>query len=212
MPPTPKSTRSSTTSPRTTELKRYLAGELDATNEITSDQIESLKAKLGGEVHIVPYVETLYLSFNVTKPPFDNLKLRQALSMAIDREVLQNKILKAGYQPNYSYSPTSDPTYEQPKIKEFGMAGEERVAEAKKLYAEAGFGPDNPLKVTIESSTDNTAKRQAEGVALMWKQVLGVDAKVNAQEFQAGSIPSTPEPGRSSTTIWLPIILDPSRT
>ena len=168
-----------------TELKRYLAGELDATNEITSDQIEPLKAKLGGEVHIVPYVETFYISFNITKPPFDNQKLRQALSMAIDREVLQNKILKAGYQPNYGYSPNNDPAYEQPKIHEFGMADAERIAEAKKLYAEAGFGADNPLKVTIESSTDNTAKRQAEAVTLMWKQVLGVDAKVNAQEFQA---------------------------
>ncbi len=59
------------------------------------------------------------------------------------------------------------------------------LEKGKALLAEAGFGPDNPLKVTIESTTDNTAKKMAEGVALMWKQNLGVDAKVNAQEFQA---------------------------
>lgn len=168
-----------------TELKRYLAGELDTTNEIPSDQIDRLKSELGGEVHITPYVETQYISFNITKPPFDNQKLRQALSMAIDREVLENKIVKAGYQPNYGYSPANDPSYDQPEIKEFGMSKEDRVAMAKKLYEEAGFGPGNPLKVTIDTSTDNTAKRTAEGVALMWKQVLGADAKVNAQEFQA---------------------------
>ncbi len=65
------------------------------------------------------------------------------------------------------------------------MTKAERAEKGKALLAEAGFGPDNPLKVTIESSTDNTAKKLAEGVALMWKQDLGVDAKVNAQEFQA---------------------------
>jgi oligopeptide transport system substrate-binding protein len=100
-------------------------------------------------------------------PPFDNQKLRQALSMAIDREVLENKVVKAGYKSNYGYAPDNDPTYEQPKIREFGMSTEDRVAMAKQLYAEAGYGPDNPLTVTIDSSTDNTAKRTAEGVALM---------------------------------------------
>lgn len=168
-----------------TELKRYLAGELDTTNEIPSDQIDRLKAELGDQVQITPYVETHYISFNITKPPFDNLKLRQALSMAIDREVLENKIVKAGYQTNYGYAPANDPNYDQPKIKEFGMSTEDRVAMAKQLYAEAGYGPDNPLTVTIDSSTDNTGKREAEAVALMWKQVLGANAKVNAQEFQA---------------------------
>jgi oligopeptide transport system substrate-binding protein len=168
-----------------TELKRYLAGELDATNEIPSDRIEELKAELGSEVRITPYVESHYVSFNITKPPLDDRRLRQALSMAIDREVLQHKILRAGYQPNYGYSPPTDPRYEQPKVKEFGMAKGERIETAKRLYAEAGFGADTPLSLTIETSTDNTAKRTAEGVVLMWKQVLGVDAKVNAQEFQA---------------------------
>lgn len=168
-----------------TELKRYKAGELDVTNEIPSDQIEALKAELGTEVRLAPYVETQYISFNITKPPFDNIKVRQALSMAIDRQVLQDKILKAGYKPNCGYSPDNDPRYAQPHVVECDMAKEEREAKAKALLAEAGFGPDNPLKVTIESTTDNTSKRQAEGVALMWQQTLGVDAKVNAQEFQA---------------------------
>jgi len=168
-----------------TELKRYRAGELDVTNEVPSDQLEALKGELGGELRLAPYVEAQYISFRIVKPPFDDIRVRKALSMAIDRDVLQNKILKAGYKPNCGYSPDNDPRYKQPHVAECDMSKEEREAEAKKLLAEAGFGPDKPLKVTIETGSDNTRKKQAEGVALMWRQVLGVDAKVNAQEFQA---------------------------
>ncbi len=168
-----------------TELKRYLAGEIDVTNEIPSDQIEKLKGELGGEVRLAPYVETFYMSFNLSKPPYDNIKLRQALAYAIDRDTLHNKIVKAGYPLNCGYSPDNDPRYKQPHVAECDMPKAEREAKAKELYAEAGFGPDNPLTLQIESSDDNVAKRQAEGVALMWKQVLGVNAKVNVQEFQA---------------------------
>ena len=168
-----------------TELKRYKADELDVTNEIPSDQLEAVKAEFGDQVRITPYLNAEYISFNITKAPFDNIKVRQALAIGIDRKVLQDKILKAGYTANCGMTPISDPRYPQPQVPECDMSAAERSEKGKALLAEAGFGPDNPLKVTIESTTDNTAKKMAEGVALMWKQYLGVDAKVNAQEFQA---------------------------
>lgn len=168
-----------------TELKRYLAGELDVTNEIPSDQVEKLKNELGEQVRLAPYVQTYYISFNLTKAPYDNIKLRQALAYAIDRDVLHNKIVRAGFPLDCGFSPDNDPRYKQPHVIECEMPKVEREAKAKEFYAEAGYGPDNPLSLVIESTDDNTEKRQAEGIALMWKQVLGVDAKVNAQEFQA---------------------------
>jgi oligopeptide transport system substrate-binding protein len=168
-----------------TELKRYQAGELDVTNEIPSDQREALKAQLGGEVREMISTESVYFSFNVTKPPFDDIRVRQALSMAIDRETLQDKVLKAGYKPSYSYVPAVDPTYDGPKVAEAGMSKEEREAKAKELLAAAGFGPDNPLKVSILSTTDEVEKREATAVAIMWKQVLGVQTDLQNQEFQA---------------------------
>jgi oligopeptide transport system substrate-binding protein len=168
-----------------TELKRYKAGELDTTNEIPSDQLEAVKKELGDQVRVTPYLESQYISFNITKPPFDNIRVRQALAIGIDRKVLQDKIVKAGYQYNCGYTPPNDPRYHQPQVPECDMSTEERKTKGRQLLADAGYGPDNPLKVTIETSSDNTAKKLAEGVALMWKQNLGVDAKVNAQEFQA---------------------------
>jgi len=168
-----------------TELKRYLAGELDTTNDIPIDKIAGLKKSNAQEVRISHSTEILYLSFNTKKPPFDNAKLREALSLAIDRDVLQDKIVRAFNAPNYSFSAPLDPTYAAPKVKDADLSKADRIALAKKLYAEAGFGPDKPLKVQIESETDADLKKQAEGVAVMWKQILGVQAKVNAQEFQA---------------------------
>ena len=164
-----------------TAVKLWRAGELDTTADIPTSQIDQLKSEFGDQVRVSASTETNYIIFNITKPPFDNIKLRQALSMAIDRETLVNKVVKGGYVVSYGYV-VPIPGYDAPKVAEAGMAKEERIAKAKELYAEAGFGPDKPLSVTIESSTNDAYKKQAETIAVMWKQVLGVDAKVNAQD------------------------------
>ncbi len=144
-----------------TELKRYKADELDVTNEIPSDQLEAVKAEFGDQVRITPYLNAEYISFNITKAPFDNIKVRQALAIGIDRKVLQDKILKAGYQANCGYTPINDPRYPQPQVPECDMSAAERSEKGKALLAEAGFGPDNPLKVTIE--IDDRQHRQEDG-------------------------------------------------
>jgi oligopeptide transport system substrate-binding protein len=164
-----------------TAVKLWRAGELDATADIPTAQIDALKGEFADQVHISASTETNYMSFNITKPPFDNIKLRQALSMAIDRDTLVNKVVKAGYVVSYGYS-VPIPGYDAPKVAEATMSKEDRIAKAKALYAEAGFGPDKPVSLTIESSNNDVYKKQAETVAVMWKQVLGVDAKVNAQD------------------------------
>jgi oligopeptide transport system substrate-binding protein len=105
--------------------------------------------------------------------------------MAIDREALQDKVIKGGYKPSYSYVPDVDPTYKGPKIAEFGMSKADREAKAKALLAEAGYGPGNPLKFSLLSTTDDTEKREATALAIMWKQVLGAQADLQNQEFQA---------------------------
>ncbi len=169
-----------------TELKRYLAGELDVTSDIPPDQIEKLGQELpAGEVHIASASETYYFSFNITRPPLDDIKLRKALSMVIDREALQQKILKSGLPPSYSYVPPVDPSYPGPSVAEKGMSMEERVAMAKQLYAEAGFGPDNPLKVKVVSSSDESEKKEAVAISIMWKSALGVQSELVNQEYQA---------------------------
>ena len=168
-----------------TELKRYDAGEIDITYDIPLQQIEPLRASRPGEVRTYPSTEIIYYSFNLTKEPFKNIDLRRALSLAINREVLEGKIVKGGSIPTFSLGSGFDPTYDGPKIAEANMSQEEREALAKELYAKAGYGPGNQLKVSISSTVAEVSTRRAQGIALMWKKILGVEAVNNAKERKA---------------------------
>lgn len=165
-----------------TAVKLFKTGAQDITYDIPSDQIDKLKKEFGDQVHIAPSTEVLYLSFDIKKPPFDNIKLRQALSTAIDRDVLVNKVVKGGYLVNCGYSIPGVEGYPQPQLPECGMKKDEREALAKKLYAEAGFGPGKKLSLKIESSNNESYKKMWETIAVMWKKTLGVEATVNAQD------------------------------
>lgn len=168
-----------------TELKRYKAGELDITEDIPVDQTAKLLKEIPDEVHITPSVETIFYSFNITKPPLDNKKLRMALSYAIDRKTLAEKIVKDGRMPHDGFVVSIDPTYHGPKLPELELSDKDREAMAKQLFAEAGFKPGQKLDLEILSTVNAAYKKQAEGIALMWKKVLGVDIKVKAQDKKA---------------------------
>ena len=168
-----------------TELKRFQAGEIDVTYDIPVNQIDALTAELGDQVRIGKSTEVTYYSFNLVKPPFDNIDLRRALTLAINRELLQAKIVKGGATPSYSYAGGFDPEYQGPMIAEATMTQAEREALARDLYAKAGYGPDNVLQVSITTTVAEDRIRLAQGVALMWKKVLGAEAKVDAMERKA---------------------------
>ena len=168
-----------------TELKRYQAGEIDITYDVPLAQMDSLMTDLPGQLLTFPSTYLIYYSFNLSLPPFDNIDLRRALSLAIDRDVLEGKIVKGGAIPTFSYAGGFDPAYSGPQIAEAAMTQPEREALAQELYAKAGFGPDNPLKLSIASTVAEINTKRANGIALMWKKVLGVQTEVNAQERKA---------------------------
>jgi oligopeptide transport system substrate-binding protein len=168
-----------------TELKRYEAGEIDITYDIPLNQIEALKTSNPSEVQISPSTEVIYYSFNLGHEAFKNPDLRRALSLAIDRDTLEGKIVKGEAIPTLSYAGGFDPAYHGPQIAEASMSQADREALAKDLYAKAGYGPDNPLKINIVSTVSEDATRRAQGVALMWKKVLGVEASNEPMERKA---------------------------
>ena len=94
-----------------------------------------------------------------------NIDLRRALSLAIDREVLEGKIVKGEAIPVFAYAGGFDPAYKGPQIAEAALTQAEREAMAQELYAKAGYGPDNPLKVNIVStvSEDQHPARAGRG-------------------------------------------------
>jgi len=166
------------------ELKRFRAGELDITEDIPQKQITWVRENFPDSVRIDPYLGSYYFGFNVTKPPFkDQPKLRKALSMAIDRKIIAEQVAGAGELPSYGWVPPVT-GYEQREAEWADWTQEEREAEARRLYAEAGFSAKKPFKVDLMYNTNENHKRISVGIAAMWKQVLGVDTTLTNQEWK----------------------------
>ncbi len=166
------------TEERNAGTKQFRAGELDVQYDFASEQIDFLKENLPEATHLSPELGAYYYPFNTKSPPFDDVRVRQALSMAIDREAITDKVLRTGEIPAYSLVPPNTGSYgEPPKVAWADMPYEERVEKAKELLAEAGYGPDNPLKFTLRYNTSENHKKIAIAVAAMWRQ-LGVEAEL----------------------------------
>lgn len=173
------------TEDQNSELKRYRAGELDWTHEVPTDQIKWIRANLADEFYTPNWLGTYYYGFNQSKPPFkDNIALREALTLAIDRDILTQQVTGAGEAPAYGFVVPGVTGYE-PYIPEYAkLDSAERVARAQALYAEAGYSADKPLKVEILYNTSDNHKKVAIAVAAMWKQTLGVEASLTNQEWK----------------------------
>jgi oligopeptide transport system substrate-binding protein len=166
------------------ELKRYRAGELDWTESLPHQQLDWVRENLSEELHIAPYFGSYYFGFNVTRPPFrDQAGLRRALTMVIDRDILTEKVTGAGELPAYVYVPPI-PGYQSPVPEWSEWSMEERLAKARQLYAEAGYGPENPLKFEIRYNTNENHRRISLALAAMWKQSLGVRTTLLNEEFK----------------------------
>jgi ABC-type transport system substrate-binding protein len=122
-----------------------------------------------------------YLVVNQLKPPFDDVRLRRAASLAIDREVLTGQILRLGEVANTSMMPVGMPDYTPgaPDFKTWPMA--KRRDEAKRLLAAAGYGPGKPLKFTFDTIAGQTPKRIAIALADMLKTV-GIEMEIRAED------------------------------
>lgn len=175
-------------------FNRYKTGEIDITSNVPVDQYKKIKDTMGDQLHTVLYEGIYYYMFNMSLDKYkNNPKLRQALSMAIDRNTLTKNILGQGEKPLYSFVTSTieankfsglDYDWSMPtqadkisKAQGFGnqniQSNDKRIAKAKQLFAEAGYNNNNPLVITISYNTNDANKKVALAVASMWKQVFG---------------------------------------
>ncbi|MGB3211816.1 MAG: peptide ABC transporter substrate-binding protein [Desulforhopalus sp.] len=158
--------------------KRFRAGEIDIAMDFSSDQIKWLRANLPDETRIAPYMGVYYYPINSSMPPFDDGRIRKALSMAVNRKAIVDKVLKTGELAAYSFVPPGIANYDNPSEVDWkDVPYGDRVKQAKNLLKEAGYGPGNPLELTLRYNTSENHKRIAVAVASMWKQI-GVKAEL----------------------------------
>ena len=163
---------------RTTMVKRFRAGEIDIARDLPSEQIDLLRKEVGESVKIAPYNGIYYYAFNAKEAPMNSRDVRVALSMAIDREAVTDKVLRTGEVPAYSFVPPGSGNYGEPAwVTWRNTPYKERVATAKGLLENAGYSADKPLKVVLRYNTSENHKRVAIAIAAMWKQ-LGVETEL----------------------------------
>ena len=168
------------------ELARYRGGELEVTFVVPRGQFDWIREHLAPELHVSPQLTTYFYGFNLDKPPFkDNAKLRRALSLVIDREKLAALVLRVGELPAYGWVPPGVDGYDSQSFDYRGEAMPERIREAQRLYREAGYSKDKPLRFELRYNAGEVHTKLALAVASMWQEALGAEVRLTQVEFKA---------------------------
>jgi len=156
------------------ELLRFRAGQLDITETIPDSQINWLRDNMSDALRIHPYYGTFFLGLNLNDQWLANRQLRQALSLAIDRQILTDKVLKSGQLPATQIVP--------PGSSAVSKAGFDLQA-AKKRLLQSGFKTATHTLEILYNNSDNQ-KKVALAVAAMWRQNLGIKTRLKSVEWK----------------------------
>lgn len=164
---------------QSTEEKMFRTGQLDITLELPQGKIDTYRKEYPASLQTNELLTIYFYTFNVTRPPLNDKRVRRALALAIDRESLVKNVTRGGQRPAYAlnfggiagYSPAAH------------LSG--TLAEAKRLLAEAGY-PDGKNCPVIELlyNTSENHRAIAEAVQAMWRKNLGVEIRLVNQEWK----------------------------
>ena len=169
-----------------TALTRYLAGELDRT-DIPAGQFPALEAEYPEDVMSVPDACSYYYTINLTdttNPALLDVNVRQALSLAVDRDIIVHNVLAGGQKPAYTFTHWATAGFETPETPMVSMTQAERNAKAVELMEAAGYGSDNPLSLDLIYNSSSAHESVAVAISQMWKQTLGVETTLGNEEWQ----------------------------
>lgn len=174
--------------------RKVMSGEAGWSTRFPSNQVEQLRAALPGFVRVAQYLTCNYFSFNITRPPFNDMRVRQALAMAYDREFVATQIYKTGETPAYSLVAPGIADY--PGTARYPWASqpiEERKREAERLLRAAGYGPNNTLRFEFSHRNTSDNPRVAVVAQSDWRSIApwvtvelrGVETQVHYANLRA---------------------------
>lgn len=155
----------------TAALQRYRAGEFDILTDFPADQFELLETQYAGEARVAPYLGVYYYVLNQTLPELQDPNVREALSMAINREIIGPNVLGTGEIAAYGWVPPGTANYEfgeyRPEWADLPYG--EKVAMAVSLMEAAGYSDSNQLTLQLRYNTNDNHQRIAVAIAAMWE-------------------------------------------
>ena len=166
-------------------LQRMRAGELDIQDRMPAQQIDWIRQNMPETISSTPMLTTEYVVLNHKRKPFDDIRVRTAVSMATNREVICQKIRRTGDLPAYGIVPPGIANFPGGNVLPFKtLPYEQRLEQAKALMQAAGFGPDKRLKTTymIRATTAGYARAIAAALQQMYALIY-IDAAIVPNDF-----------------------------
>lgn len=161
-----------------TEERMFRTGQLHKTYELPAAKIDVYQRDFPDSYRSDPYYGSYYFRFNVTRKPLNDVRVRRALSIAIDRESLVRNVVRGGQQPAYGLTPPTAKFTARTKL-----SGD--VAEARRLLAEAGYPEGRGFpRIELLYNTQDNHRRICEALQEMWRQNLGIEVGLLNQEWK----------------------------
>lgn len=174
-------------------LKAIRAGELDTQNLVPGAEISWMRSHIARALQINTFLGVAYLSTNFQRKPFQDLRLRQVIALTYDRETMTQKILKLGEAPAYHFVPPGIANYPGGAVVDFkALSYGQRLAKARGLMAEMGYGPNNHFHTTYDTTTTPDSKRTAATLQAMLRRVyididiVNSDVQIFYKKLQQG--------------------------
>ncbi len=167
------------------ELQRFDAGGLHITETVPPQPLAQLRTRFGRQLRISPYLGTMWIGLNLRRPPLNgDVRLREALSLAIDRDKLTRYITGLGETPAFGLVPPGVADYSPAALPAATATQAARESTARRLYREAGYSDANPLQVELRYNTSTPLRRMNLAVAAMWREVLGARVTLRNEEWK----------------------------
>ena len=186
-----------------TDERNFRSGQIHATYDLSPEKIETYRREAPERLHIDPFYETFFLRVNVDKPPFNDVRVRRALALTIDRAALCRSVLHDSRTPALSFTPPGGDAY----VSSFTL--HEDREEARHLLAEAGYpaGKDFP-RFEVELKGDDIHRAVMEAIQQMWKKELGIDCSLAPLEQMTWLANQKAISYQLSTSRWIGDYLD----
>ncbi|MCL6250275.1 peptide ABC transporter substrate-binding protein [Altererythrobacter sp. KTW20L] len=162
-----------------TEEAMFRDGRLHLTNTVSPDKIPSFQSEMPDRLRIEPYLGSYFYRINTTRPPFDDVRVRRALALAIDKQLLVDRVTQGGQTPATGFTPSGIDGYPASDAVQFD------VAEAQRLLAEAGYpGGQGFPNAEILINTNEGHRKIAQALQAMWQSTLGINVGIYNQEWK----------------------------
>ncbi len=192
-----------------TETRMYKGGKLHITNNVPPEMLAHARTECTGDYCQDPYYCTIFYRLNTTRAPLNDLRVRRALHLAINRQALVGKVVRGAGKPTstftppgagYSATPPTEPTTQS-----------EREELARQLLAEAGYEGGKGFPVLELMTTSRDVQRvMAETIQAMWEEVLGIHVDIRSCEWTAYKAAQQNMEYDISSSSWSGDYLDPA--